>query len=197
MSEISDYQSYVVDQKLSGASKVQDLFIKAINNIGVSGYDFVPELICGAIGQSSESAELLEEVLKTYPKKLVEELGDVYYYLNVSAEALNLKFLPYTPHYYVDVAYNTALTPLQIVQQISVNAGKYLDIVKKLLFQGKPYTPMIQATLIELILKMYHYINHLCSLMSITLEDLIQENRDKLDRRYKTEFTVNESENKK
>jgi NTP pyrophosphatase (non-canonical NTP hydrolase) len=196
MTHISEYQSYVVDKKLSSASKDLFEFITAIETISEYDYDFFPKLICGAIGQSSESAELLEEVLKTYPEKLVDELGDVYYYLNVSATALDIKLLEYTSRNYVDVVYNDSLTKLQIVQQISINAGKYLDIVKKLLFQGKPYTPMIQSSLMELLIKIYHYINQLSEILGITLEDVIKANRDKLDARYKNQFTVNESENK-
>jgi NTP pyrophosphatase (non-canonical NTP hydrolase) len=197
MTYLSEYQSYVVNEKLPNTSKDSFEFINAIVTISERDYVLVPQLVCGAIGQSSESAELLKEVLKTESDHIIDELGDVYYYLNVSATALDIKLFEYTSRNYVDVSYTITLTKLQVVQQISVNAGMYLDVVKKLLFQGKPYTPMIEASLMDLLLNIYHYINHLCFIMGITLEDVINANRNKLDARYKKQFTVTDSENKK
>lgn len=81
---------------------------------------------------------------------------------------------------------------------ISAEAGEFTEIVKKILYQGKPYNEAnIHHLKIELSDVLF-YIQQACSALDTTIDEVIQMNYEKLSARYpEGTFTVNRSENRK
>jgi NTP pyrophosphatase (non-canonical NTP hydrolase) len=81
---------------------------------------------------------------------------------------------------------------------ISAEAGEFTEIVKKMLYQGKPYSEEnIRHLKIE-ISDVIFYAQMACSALGITFDEVIQMNYEKLSARYpEGTFTVNRSENRK
>lgn len=193
MSNIIDYQAYVNDTKLSDNSVFATKLVQVINNLHSEDVD-ISRLLCGAIGTVSESAELLQEAISPMSPKFVDELGDVYFYLNVSATALGVTFNEYTTDCFTSDIINDSLSELQLVQNICIKTGNYLDIVKKVLFQGKKIDIKVHTKLIDLIYEIYFEFYCLTKKIDITIPYVILVNRNKLDCRYKDKFSVMESE---
>ncbi len=81
---------------------------------------------------------------------------------------------------------------------ISAEAGEFTEIVKKMLYQGKPYNEdNLRHLKIELS-DVAFYLQLACSALGTTLDEVIQMNYEKLSARYpEGTFTVNRSENRK
>jgi NTP pyrophosphatase (non-canonical NTP hydrolase) len=81
---------------------------------------------------------------------------------------------------------------------ISAEAGEFTEIVKKILYQGKPYNEAnIHHLKIELSDVLF-YIQQACSALDTTIDEVIQMNYEKLSARYpEGTFTVNRSENRR
>ena len=80
---------------------------------------------------------------------------------------------------------------------LSAEAGEFTEIVKKILWQGKPYNEdNIRHMLIELS-DVTFYLQMACSALGVTLDEVRQMNFEKLSARYpEGTFTVNRSENR-
>lgn len=81
---------------------------------------------------------------------------------------------------------------------ISAESGEFMEIVKKMVFQGKPWNEEnifhIKRELSDIIF----YLQTACLALNISLDDVIKENIAKLESRYPGgKFTVQESENRK
>lgn len=81
---------------------------------------------------------------------------------------------------------------------LSAEAGEFTEIVKKILWQGKPYNEdNIRHMLIELS-DVTFYLQMACSALGFTLDEVRQMNFEKLSARYpEGTFTVNRSENRR
>lgn len=81
---------------------------------------------------------------------------------------------------------------------ISAEAGEFTEIVKKILWQGKPYNEdNIRHMKLELSDCMF-YIQLACIALDVSLDEVIQMNFEKLSARYpEGTFTVNRSENRR
>jgi NTP pyrophosphatase (non-canonical NTP hydrolase) len=75
--------------------------------------------------------------------------------------------------------------------------GEFDDIIKKVVFQGKELTPAIHAHLVKELGDVAWYFGQACLALGVTIDDVTQQNYTKLTERYKGEFTIEKSENRK
>jgi len=72
-----------------------------------------------------------------------------------------------------------------------------MEIVKKMLFQGKPWTDDNREHLIIELGDVMWYVMQACSALDVSLEDVVAGNVEKLKKRYPGgEFDVYKSENR-
>ena len=80
---------------------------------------------------------------------------------------------------------------------ISAEGGEFMEIVKKMLFQGKPWTDDNREHLIIELGDVMWYVMQACAALDVSLEDVVAGNVEKLKKRYPGgEFNVYESENR-
>ena len=80
---------------------------------------------------------------------------------------------------------------------ISAEGGEFMEIVKKMLFQGKPWNDDNRKHLVIELGDVMWYVMQACMALNITLDDVIAGNVDKLKKRYPGgEFDVYKSENR-
>ena len=80
---------------------------------------------------------------------------------------------------------------------ISAEGGEFMEIVKKMVFQGKPWDDNREHLIIELGDVMW-YVMQACMALDVSLDEVVEGNVDKLKKRYPGgEFNVYQSENRK
>ena len=80
---------------------------------------------------------------------------------------------------------------------ISAEGGEFMEIVKKMLFQGKPWTDDNREHLIIELGDVLWYVMQACKALDIPIEEVVAGNVEKLKKRYPGgEFNVYESENR-
>jgi len=79
---------------------------------------------------------------------------------------------------------------------LTAEAGEFDEIVKKLIFQGKPLDIANTIHLKKELGDIFFYTMVACIALGITADEVIEMNKDKLSERFKEGFTVNESENR-
>lgn len=79
---------------------------------------------------------------------------------------------------------------------LTAEAGEFDEIVKKMIFQGKPLDEANVTHLKKELGDLYFYTMVACTALGVTGDEIIEMNKDKLSGRYKAGFTVNESENR-
>ena len=80
---------------------------------------------------------------------------------------------------------------------ISAEGGEFMEIVKKMVFQGKPWNDDNREHLIIELGDVMWYVMQACMALNITLDDVIAGNVEKLKKRYPGgEFDVYKSENR-
>ena len=203
MPTYQEYSLFVNDTKLSEQSKSVGNLVYSLNEHDLSGVD-ISRLICGAVGQSAETGELLE-VLKSNDfsvESVINELGDVVFYEFVSAMAIGVELYPIV--LFETTPKNVRVLPGTIQHQqlidrtisLMINTSKYLDIIKKLMFQGKVLTDDLYTKLSNILLEIDVDINYLVHYLGLTVEDVFNTNMEKLNKRYTKKFTVGESESR-
>ena len=81
---------------------------------------------------------------------------------------------------------------------ISAEGGEFMEIVKKMVFQGKPWDEHNRKHLIIELGDVMWYVMQACKALHVTLDEVIECNVDKLKKRYPGgEFNVYQSENRK
>ena len=80
---------------------------------------------------------------------------------------------------------------------ICSEGGQFLDIVKKLLFQGKQPTAELRVKLKNELGDVMWYAQQIMIAMNWTLEEVLAENTKKLSGRYPDGFETEKSENRK
>lgn len=80
------------------------------------------------------------------------------------------------------------------IMGMSTETGELLDIVKKNMFYRKPID---YAHVKEELGDVMWYIAQLCRILNLNLEEILQENIDKLRIRYPEQFTVEDALNRK
>ena len=80
---------------------------------------------------------------------------------------------------------------------INAEGGEFMEIVKKMVFQGKPWTDDNREHLIIELGDVMWYVMQACSALEISLEDVVAGNVEKLKKRCPGgEFDVYKSENR-
>ena len=81
---------------------------------------------------------------------------------------------------------------------ISAEGGEFMEIVKKMVFQGKPWNHDNREHLIIELGDVMWYVMQACKALHVTLDEVIECNVDKLKKRYPGgDFDVHYSENRK
>lgn len=80
---------------------------------------------------------------------------------------------------------------------LSAEAGEFTEIVKKMIFQGKPLNEDNRFHMKRELGDAIFYWAMACTALGYSPQEIIDENVDKLSARYKEGFTVDESENRK
>ena len=80
---------------------------------------------------------------------------------------------------------------------ISAEGGEFMEIVKKMLFQGKPWNDDNREHLVIELGDVMWYVMQACAALDVSLEDVVAGNVEKLKKRYPGgEFDVYKSENR-
>ena len=80
---------------------------------------------------------------------------------------------------------------------ISAEGGEFMEIVKKMLFQGKPWNDDNREHLIIELGDVMWYVMHACKALDVSLDQVIAGNVEKLKKRYPGgDFDVYHSENR-
>ena len=80
---------------------------------------------------------------------------------------------------------------------ISAEGGEFMEIVKKMVFQGKPWNDDNREHLIIELGDVMWYVMQACAALDVSLEDVVAGNVEKLKKRYPGgDFNVYESENR-
>ena len=80
---------------------------------------------------------------------------------------------------------------------ISAEGGEFMEIVKKMVFQGKPYNDDNREHLIIELGDVMWYVMQACMALDVSIEDVVAGNVEKLKKRYPGgEFDVYKSENR-
>ena len=81
---------------------------------------------------------------------------------------------------------------------ISAEGGEFMEIVKKMLFQGKPWDEHNRKHLIIELGDVMWYVMQACKALDVSLDEVVEGNVDKLKKRYPGgEFNVYQSENRR
>ena len=81
---------------------------------------------------------------------------------------------------------------------LSAESGEFLEIVKKMVFQGKPWDEHNRKHLIIELGDVMWYVAQACIALDVDFEDVIEGNVKKLEKRYPGgSFDVHKSENRK
>tara|TARA_B100000029_G_scaffold381522_1_gene376700 strand:- start:2649 stop:3050 length:402 start_codon:yes stop_codon:yes gene_type:complete len=80
---------------------------------------------------------------------------------------------------------------------LAAESGEFLEIVKKMVFQGKPWNEDNRDHLIIELGDVMWYVAQACMALEIDFEDVIEGNIKKLEKRYPGgSFTIRNSENR-
>ena len=80
---------------------------------------------------------------------------------------------------------------------ISAEGGEFMEIVKKMVFQGKPWNHDNREHLIIELGDVMWYVMQACAALNVTLDEVIEGNVEKLKKRYPGgDFDVHYSENR-
>ena len=81
---------------------------------------------------------------------------------------------------------------------ISAEGGEFMEIVKKMVFQGKPWDEHNRKHLVIELGDVMWYVMQACKALDVSIEEVVAGNVDKLKKRYPGgEFNVYQSENRK
>ena len=80
---------------------------------------------------------------------------------------------------------------------INAEGGEFLEIVKKMIFQGKPWNDANKHHLVTELGDLMWYITQACMALEVSMEDVVATNVKKLEKRYPGgSFDVFNSENR-
>ena len=81
---------------------------------------------------------------------------------------------------------------------ISAEGGEFMEIVKKMVFQGKPWNDANREHLIVELGDVMWYVAQACMALDVSFDDVVERNVEKLKARYPGgEFDVHHSENRR
>ena len=78
-----------------------------------------------------------------------------------------------------------------------LKAGEFLEIVKKMVFQGKPWSDSNREHLLIELGDVMWYVAQACMALDVDFEEVLEMNVKKLEKRYPTgTFDIHKSENR-
>ena len=81
---------------------------------------------------------------------------------------------------------------------LAAESGEFLEIVKKMVFQGKPWNDANREHLIVELGDVMWYVAQACMALDVSFDDVVERNVEKLKARYPGgEFDVHHSENRR
>jgi len=81
---------------------------------------------------------------------------------------------------------------------LAAESGEFLEIVKKMVFQGKPWSDANREHLLIELGDVMWYVAQACMALDISFDDVVRGNVKKLEKRYPGgSFSVDKSENRK
>ena len=81
---------------------------------------------------------------------------------------------------------------------LAAESGEFLEIVKKMVFQGKPWNDDNREHLIIELGDVMWYVAQACMALDVSFDDVVRGNVKKLEKRYPGgQFDVNHSENRR
>ena len=81
---------------------------------------------------------------------------------------------------------------------INAEGGEFLEIVKKMVFQGKPWNAANKHHLVTELGDLMWYVTQACMALDVSMEDVIATNVKKLEKRYPGgSFSIDKSEKRK
>lgn len=140
------------------------------------------QLLHAALGLSTELLELLIAAEKDDDENLIEELGDFYWYLSLASYHLGIFVIDPPP---------SSSNPPHLAKDIVVSTEAFVSLVKKQVIYQVP------QTLQDPLLKIWEAFYNVLDDCNITLFKLEERNRNKLNKRYASTFTPEESEVRK
>lgn len=149
----------------------------------------VVDLLHGAVGICTEMGELMEayegnqfRLLRMDTVNLIEECGDVLWYVAVVARGFRLRMSDLETNPLGSVP----LSQVQCVMLATVEGARLLDVTKKYLFYGQRYSP---AAVKLSCARIVAYLSTLLAHNSFTLADAWDRNVAKLHARYPGKYT--------
>ena len=80
---------------------------------------------------------------------------------------------------------------------LAAESGEFLEIVKKMVFQGKPWNDANREHLIIELGDVLWYVAQACMALDISFEEVLERNLQKLEKRYRGgSFDIHDSENR-
>lgn len=154
---------------------------------------FRSKLMHAAMGLVTEAAELSEETLEKVlfdHVHVIEELGDLEWYVALAVRALgkNLDDIDDRAHrtYLAETQNMPTLRSDWATRRIIVTAGDLIDQLKKLTIYSKP---LDEEKFLTGIVKLRGYIDVMCLCVRVRLHEVREKNIAKLMKRYPDKFT--------
>jgi len=90
------------------------------------------------------------------------------------------------------------VAPLLITAGIGLSSetGEFNELIKKVIFQGKPYDEKVRFHMKRELGDIMWYLANACTALGYDLEEIVEENINKLEARYPNGFEVFRSENR-
>jgi len=167
---LPDYTNTLVLIKEAPPSAILDVQLQRLNHV-----------------QMGLATETLELILARDRSNALEELGDLLWYLALGADVLEVPQTELETEVRFD-AHTNHLT----LDELSYYVEQFISQCKKQLIYGTDQIVNIKTT--------YYYVwrafLHHCSACNVTLEYLIEQNTAKLNKRYSSSFSQEESESR-
>lgn len=140
------------------------------------------DLLHCALGLATETLELQQS---TTAENTEEELGDLLWYLTFTAATLNLSFAQMEMTHN-DTVFNAKSNTLP-QKNMAAEVEEFVSTIKKKVIYQQ------EVDLAFPFMVLWHSFAMYCSACNITLHQLVNSNKEKLEKRYKEKFTTEES----
>lgn len=165
----------------------RDLVLKTgVRNGGIPDDTFIR--LNSILGLCGEVAELMEATDLKNTEKIIDETGDVLWYLNYLSLAMGdtddtLVFMRQT----IENSHPPAFLSQQMaLKEMVIQSGAMADILKKNLCH---FTPLKESELFDAFIKMLINIAHFCKVSGFSVQSALSRNITKLEKRYPNGFT--------
>jgi NTP pyrophosphatase (non-canonical NTP hydrolase) len=130
------------------------------------------DLVHATMGLCTEAAEVVHAVHLSNIPRIIDEIGDFLWYQALLARALGCDMAEFFP---------SDTDPTMSTDNLVIGAAAALDLVKKNLAYGKPYT---REKFFDALRPANANAGGLCQAFSVEIGDVLEHNIEKLRRRY-------------